>query len=62
MHLEEEEVSQVEISRQAYLEYERQKAMQDELWITNCDSGNPDDFLSKELKAQVQGVSKVRSD
>lgn len=28
--------------------------MQDEAWITDCDSGNPDDLLTKELKDQVK--------
>lgn len=54
MDLTDEEMSQVEISREAYIECERQKAMQDEAWITDCDSGNPDDLLTKELKDQVK--------
>ena len=54
MDLAYEEKKKVEFSRQAYLEYERQKKLHDGSRIIDDDSGNPDDLLTQSIEVQVK--------
>ena len=54
MDLTYEEKKKVEFSRQAYLEYERQKELHDESRIIDDDLGNPDDLLTQSIEVQVK--------
>ena len=50
MDLTDKEKNKVEMSRQAYLEYERQKAMGDDAWVSESDSDtvDPDSVVTAE--------------
>ncbi|XP_022809536.1 uncharacterized protein LOC111346511, partial [Stylophora pistillata] len=54
MDLTVEEKESVEMSRQAYLEYERQKAMGDDAWVSESDSDtiDPDSVVTDDLNEQ----------
>ena len=56
MDLTDKEKNKVEMSRQAYLEYERQKAMVDDAWVSESDSDtvDPDSVVTADLNEQVK--------
>lgn len=54
--LTDKEKNKVEMSRQAYLEYERQKGMGDDAWVSESDSDtfDPDSVVTADLNEQVK--------
>ena len=56
MDLTDKEKNKVEMSRQAYLEYERQKAMGDDVWVSESDSDtvDPDSVVTADLNEQIK--------
>ena len=56
MDLTDKEKNKVEMSRQAYLEYERQKAMGDDAWVSESvsDTIDPDSVVTADLNEQVK--------
>ena len=51
MDLTDKEKNKVEMPRQAYLEYDRQKAMGDDAWVSESDSEtvDPDSVVTADL-------------
>ena len=56
MDLTDKEKNKVEMSRQAYLEYERQKTMGNDAWVSESDSDtvDPDSVVTADLNEQVK--------
>ena len=56
MDLTDKEKNKVEMPRQAYLEYDRQKVMGDDAWVSESDSDtvDPDSVVTADLNEQVK--------